>query len=86
MEIVRANRTDDPNRIAVTVALCGVPFDLDADESPSTVRISAFRLEPPGEAVDDCAEGEIVSLDRPLGRRQVIDGATAETVPVRRCC
>jgi hypothetical protein len=54
---------------------------VDVEEDPATVTLTLTALR---ESRNDCADGRVVDLERPLGDRTVIDISTAEEVEVHR--
>ena len=65
------------------VASCNREPRVEADETQSQVRLSAF-IHRPGllEAQDDCRDQASVTLESPLDTRQVVDTSSGDVLPV----
>ena len=72
--------SSDGRELLVDVGACQASLQIDTDENDERVRI-AVRARGGG---GDCSQAFRLTLDEPLGDREVIDAVTEEAVPVSR--
>jgi hypothetical protein len=76
--IFDATASDGGTTLAVMVGFCG-NVSVEVEETDVRVELSAFGSAGRG---GDCAGGDTVTLDRPLGDRLLIDTSTGDEIPV----
>ena len=76
--IFDATVSDGGTTLDVMVGFCG-NVSVEVDETDERVELSAFGGSEKG---GDCAGGDTVTLDRPLGDRLLIDTSTGDEIPV----
>jgi len=72
----------ESTRLEVSVNTCNRNPSVDAEETSEEVRLTVTADEPSGDGENDCADGDDVTLEAPLGDRIVIDDSTGEQVEV----
>jgi hypothetical protein len=70
----------ESTRLEVSVNTCNRHPIVDAEETPDEVRLTITADD--RENAGDCADGDDVTLEAPLGDRVVIDESTGEQVEV----
>ena len=69
-------------RLELNVASCNENPTAEVVESDTEVRVHVTSGRRLGRNAGDCADGVVVTLEAPLGRRTVIDQSTGQAVEV----
>ena len=72
----------ESTRLEVSVNTCNKHPVVEAEETKQEVRLTVTVDKPSGEGEGDCADGDDVTLEAPLGDRIVVDNSTGEQVEV----
>jgi hypothetical protein len=72
----------ESTRLEVSVNTCNKHPVVEAEETTQEVRLTVTADEPSGDGEGDCADGDDVTLEAPLGDRIVVDDSTGEQVEV----
>ncbi len=67
--------------LRLVVDSCNAELSAEIDERPTTVRVTVTARH---DTNDDCLDGLVVHLERPLGDRRLLDGATGRPVTVHQ--
>lgn len=78
--IMEASLGRNSRVVRLTVGSCNADLSARIEESPSRMTVTVTARNNTG---DDCADGLVAHLDRPLGERQLVDGVTGAIVPVQ---
>jgi len=71
------------DQLEVSVDTCNASPEVSAEESGAEVRLIVDEGEASGDGGDDCRDSVMVTLEEPLGQREVVDGATGDPVVVQ---
>lgn len=72
--------SEDGRELVVDVGACRAGLQIDTDQNDERVRIAVRARGGSG----DCTQRFKLTLDEPLGDREVVDAVTEQVVPVRR--
>jgi hypothetical protein len=79
-QIMEATTGADGRTLELVVGTCNADLTTKTEESPTQVTVTVTAR---NDTSDDCLDGVVVHLDRPLGDRRLVDGATGETVRIQ---
>lgn len=80
-EIMEASARADGRTLSLAVGTCNADLTVKTEESATQVTVTVTARD---DTSDDCLDGVVVHLDRPLGDRRLVDGATGEAVAIER--
>ncbi len=80
-KIIEASAAADGRTLRLAVDTCNADLMARTEESPSQVTVTVTARH---DTNDDCQDVLVVNLERPLGTRQLVDGAAGEAVAVGR--
>ena len=79
-EIMEASVGANGRALSLDVGTCNADLTATTEESRDRVTVTVTAR---NNTTDDCSD-LVVHLDRPLGDRQLVDGATGEAVAIER--